>query len=71
MHGKGGKTRAIPLPKACVATVRAYRCARGLAADPPAHEALPLIHGNKGEALQQAGLYREVKAIFAAVADGL
>lgn len=49
----------------------AYRLASGLAADPPAHEALPVIRGNKGEALQSAGLYREVKAIFSAVADGL
>lgn len=69
--GKGRKARAIPLPSPCVAVLRAYRLARGLPAEPPAHEALPVIHGNKGEALQQAGLYREVKAIFAAVADGL
>lgn len=69
--GKGGKTRAIPLPAPCVAIVRAYRRARGLADEPPAHEVLPLIHGNKGESLQQAGLYREVKGIFAAVAAGL
>uniref|UniRef100_UPI003F495C38 tyrosine-type recombinase/integrase n=1 Tax=Cupriavidus necator TaxID=106590 RepID=UPI003F495C38 len=69
--GKGRKARAIPLPTPCVAVLRAYRRARGLPADPPVHEALPVIHGNKGEALQQAGLYREVKAIFAAVADGL
>jgi len=69
--GKGRKPRAIPLPTPCVAVLRAYRCARGLPSEPPVHEALPVIHGNKGEALQQAGLYREVKAIFAAVADGL
>ncbi|MDK3022645.1 tyrosine-type recombinase/integrase [Cupriavidus taiwanensis] len=69
--GKGRKARAIPLPTPCVAVLRAYRRARGLPPEPPAHEALPVIHGNKGEALQQAGLYREVKAIFAAVADGL
>lgn len=69
--GKGRKRRAIPLPGACVAVVRAYRLARGLPAEPPAHELLPLIHGNKGEALQSAGLYREVKAIFAAVAARL
>ncbi len=69
--GKGRKTRAIPLPTPCVAVLRAYRLARGLLAEPPAHEALPVIHGHKGEALQSAGLYREVKAIFAAVADGL
>ncbi len=69
--GKGRKVRAIPLPTPCVAVLRAYRRARGLTAEPPAHEALPVIHGHKGEALQSAGLYREVKAIFAAVADGL
>ncbi|KAI3601209.1 Phage integrase:Phage integrase, N-terminal SAM-like (plasmid) [Cupriavidus necator H850] len=69
--GKGRKARAIPLPAPCVAVLRAYRRARGLPPEPPAHETLPVIHGNKGEALQQAGLYREVKAIFAAVADGL
>lgn len=69
--GKGRKARAIPLPVPCVAVLRAYRQARGLPPEPPAHEALPVIHGNKGEALQSAGLYREVKAIFAAVADGL
>ncbi|MFS8980268.1 tyrosine-type recombinase/integrase [Cupriavidus necator] len=69
--GKGRKPRAIPLPTPCVAVLRAYRCARGLPTEPPVHEALPVIHGHKGEALQSAGLYREVKAIFAAVADGL
>lgn len=69
--GKGRKARAIPLPVPCVEVLRAYRQARGLPPEPPAHEALPVIHGNKGEALQSAGLYREVKAIFAAVADGL
>lgn len=69
--GKGRKARAIPLPVPCVTVLRAYRQARGLPSEPPAHEALPVIHGNKGEALQSAGLYREVKAIFAAVADGL
>lgn len=63
--GKGRKTRAIPLPTPCVAALRAYcRPSRP-------HEALPVIHGHKGEAMQSAGLYREVKAIFAAVADGL
>lgn len=69
--GKGRKAPAIPLPTPCVAVLRAYRHARGLAAEPPAHEALPVIHGNKGEALQSAGRYRAVKAIFVAVADGL
>ncbi|CAN7773404.1 site-specific integrase [Cupriavidus necator] len=71
VRGKGDKRRAIPLPAACVAIVRAYRLARGLPAEPPPHEALPLIHGNKGEALQAAGLYRELKTLLAAVAAGL
>lgn len=69
--GKGRKVRAIPLPTQCMAILRTYRLARGLPAEPSAHETLPMIHGNKGDALQQAGLYREVKAIFAAVADEL
>ena len=69
--GKGHKVRAIPLPTQCMAILRTYRLARGLPAEPPAHETLPVIHGHKGEALQQAGLYQEVKAIFAAVADSL
>ncbi|WP_035883589.1 tyrosine-type recombinase/integrase [Cupriavidus metallidurans] len=69
--GKGRKVRAIPLPTSCVVVLRAYRHARGLPPEPPAHETLPVIHGSKGEALQQAGLYREIKAIFAAVAEGL
>ncbi|WP_249221467.1 tyrosine-type recombinase/integrase [Cupriavidus sp. KK10] len=71
VHGKGDKRRAIPLPSACVTMVRAYRLARGLPAEPPAHESQPLIHGNKAEALQTAGLYREVKSILDAVADSL
>jgi integrase/recombinase XerC len=69
--GKGRKVRAIPLPTPCVVVLQAYRRARGLPPEPTAHETLPVIHGNKAEALQQAGLYREVKAIFAAVADDL
>ncbi|WP_240746102.1 hypothetical protein [Cupriavidus oxalaticus] len=48
--------------------MRAYRLAGGLPAEPPAHEALPLIHGNKGEAMQAAGLYRKPKTLLAAVA---
>lgn len=56
---------------------RAWSCCGPIgvpAADHPSHrkhETLPVIHGNKGEAPQQAGLYREVKAIFAGVAEGL
>ncbi|WP_420890734.1 tyrosine-type recombinase/integrase [Cupriavidus metallidurans] len=69
--GKGRKVRAIPLPAQCMVVLRAYRRARGLPPEPSAHETLPVIHGSKGEALQQTGLYREIKAIFAVVADGL
>ena len=69
--GKGRKVRAILLPAQCMVVLRAYRRARGLPPEPSAHETLPVIHGSKGEALQQTGLYREIKAIFAVVADGL
>uniref|UniRef100_UPI003F8244BD hypothetical protein n=1 Tax=Cupriavidus ulmosensis TaxID=3065913 RepID=UPI003F8244BD len=69
--GKGRKVRTIPLPAPCVALVRVYRTTRGLPPEPAAHEQLPLIHGNKGEALQQTGLYREIKASFAVVATDL
>jgi integrase/recombinase XerC len=48
--------------------LRAYRHARGLPPEPAAHEQVPLIHGFKGGSLQETGLYREVKAIFDAVA---
>lgn len=71
VHGKGDKPRAIPLPAVAIAPVVAYRLARGLPAEPAAHEVLPLIHGFKGGSLQEGGLYAEVKAIFAAVAVGL
>uniref|UniRef100_UPI003F49825D hypothetical protein n=1 Tax=Cupriavidus necator TaxID=106590 RepID=UPI003F49825D len=47
--GKGRKARAIPQPTPCVAAIRAYLHARSLAAEPPAHEALPVIHGNIGK----------------------
>ncbi len=50
---------------------RAYRLAHGLPAEPAEHECVPLIHGFKGGSLQEAGLYREVKGIFEAVADSL
>lgn len=71
VHGKGDKPRAIPLPAAAIAPVVAYRLARGLPAEPAAHEVLPLIHGFKGGSLQEGGLYAEVKAFFEAVAVGL
>lgn len=71
VHGKGDKPRAIPLPAVAIAPLSAYRVARGLPAEPAAHEVLPLIHGFKGGSLQEGGLYAEVKAIFNAVADSL
>lgn len=69
--GKGDKPRDIPLPSVALAPLRAYRLARGLPAEPAAHELLPLIHGFKGGSLQAGGLYAEVKAIFEAAAAGL
>lgn len=64
VRGKGGKPRAVPLPSACIAPLRRHRALRGLPSVPAAHEVLPLIDGFKGGALQPAGLYAEVKAIF-------
>lgn len=71
VHGKGDKPRAIPLPAVAIASLSAYRTARGLPAIPAAYEVLPLIHGFKGGSLQEGGLYAEVKAIFNAVATRL
>lgn len=71
VHGKGDKPRAVPLPAVAIAPLVAYRAARGLPAEPRAHEVLPLIHGFKGGSLQEGGLYAEVKAIFDTVAVGL
>ncbi|MFD1557548.1 tyrosine-type recombinase/integrase [Paraburkholderia silviterrae] len=69
--GKGGKLRAIPLPSACLPALRAYRRARGLSADPPPGEHLPLIHSERGRALGPSGLYDEVRAVFALAAAHL
>ncbi|WP_434666069.1 tyrosine-type recombinase/integrase [Paraburkholderia sp. A3BS-1L] len=69
--GKGGKQRAIPLPSTCLPALRAYRCARGLPADPPPGERLPLIHSERGRALGTSGLYDEVRAVFALAAARL
>jgi len=71
VRGKGNKPRDIPLPAVAIAPLRAYRRARGLPAEPAAHELLPLIHGFKGGSLQEGGLYAEVKAVFEAAAAGL
>ncbi|BEV15751.1 tyrosine-type recombinase/integrase [Herbaspirillum sp. DW155] len=71
VHGKGNKDRAIPLPDVAANALTTYRIARGLTAQPAAHEVAPLIHGFKGGALQESGLYSEVKAIFEEVATTL
>jgi integrase/recombinase XerC len=63
--GKGNKLRAIPLPSTCLPALRDYRRARGLTADPPPGEHLPLIHSERGRALGASGLYDEVRAVFA------
>lgn len=67
--GKGEKERAIPLPRVCAEVLRGYRLARGLPALPSMLERVPLIHGEKGSSLGARGLYDEVKAVLAAVAD--
>ncbi|WP_028221934.1 tyrosine-type recombinase/integrase [Paraburkholderia oxyphila] len=69
--GKGSKQRAIPLPSTCLPALRAYRCLRGLPADPPPGERLPLIHSERGRALGASGLYDEVRAVFALAAARL
>ncbi|MEX3975372.1 tyrosine-type recombinase/integrase [Paraburkholderia caribensis] len=66
VRGKGGKRRAIPLPSRCVPVLRAYRLARGLPAEPPPFESVPLVHGEKRDALGHSGLYDEVKAVLQA-----
>jgi integrase/recombinase XerC len=69
--GKGDKLRAIPLPSACLPALRTYRRARGLPADPPPGEQLPLIHSERGRTLGASGLYDEVRAVFARAAARL
>jgi site-specific recombinase XerD len=73
VRGKGQRLREIPLPETCVAFLRHYRMACGLPADPPLHENLPLIHGQRSESpgLGPSGLYREVRAAFAEMAASL
>ncbi len=71
VDGKGNKPRAVPLPNVIIEPVSSYRSARGLPPAPAPHEVLPLIHGLKGGTLREAGLYREVKAIFTSVAATL
>ena len=65
--GKGDKERTIPLPSRCDAVLRTYRVKRGLPLTPNALEQVPLIHGEKGGALGERGLYEEVKAVLHAV----
>jgi site-specific recombinase XerD len=69
--GKGNKSRAIPLPSICNEVLRSYRVARGLGDDTDPMETVPLFHGAKGGALGATGLYREVKDLLQAAADGL
>jgi integrase/recombinase XerC len=71
VNGKGQKRRAIPLPMICIEVLRTYRLERGLSSEPKGHEQLPLNHGFKGGALQETGLYSEVKVIFDSVADSI
>lgn len=71
VHGKGDKTRAVPLPLSAIAPIRSYRVARGLNPDPSPYEVLPLIHGFKGGTLQAGGLYDEIKLIFKTIAETL
>nr|MDW3660564.1 tyrosine-type recombinase/integrase [Paraburkholderia terrae] len=66
VRGKGGKLRAIPLPSRCAPLLREYRLARGLPAEPPPFESVPLIHSEKRDALGHSGLYDEVKAVLQA-----
>ncbi|MGF6732730.1 site-specific recombinase XerD [Paraburkholderia youngii] len=68
VNGKGGKERAIPLPSACLPALRMYRRLRGLPAEPPPGERLPLIHSERGRALGVSRLYDEVRAVFALAA---
>ncbi|WP_429401747.1 tyrosine-type recombinase/integrase [Paraburkholderia sp. MM5482-R1] len=69
--GKRRKPRAIPLPAVCVPILQTYRQLRGLPPQPVPFEHAALIHGLKGGALRESGLYDEVKSIFAAAADDL
>lgn len=69
VHGKGDKTRAVPLPLVALAPLRAYRVVRGLAPNPAAYEVVPFIHGFKGGALQAGGLYDEIKVLFKTIAE--
>jgi len=69
--GKRDKERSIPLPKSSARVLRAYRAARGLPEVPSPFERIALIHGEKGGGLGERGLYDEVKAVLATVADDI
>jgi site-specific recombinase XerD len=71
VRGKGNKIRAIPLPSICNEVLRSYRVARGLAVETDPMESVPLLHGAKGGALGEAGLYKLVKNLLLAVASDL
>ena len=69
--GKGQRVRRIPLPDQCVRCIRHYRESRGSQPIPSPIEDMPLIHATRGHGLGRSGLYREVKAAFEEIADGL
>jgi len=71
VRGKGNKVRSIPLPSICNEVLRSYRVTRGLAADTDPLETVPLLHGAKGGALGEAGLYKAVKKLLLMVANDL
>ncbi|MCO4880114.1 tyrosine-type recombinase/integrase [Paraburkholderia caribensis] len=68
VRGKGRRERAIPLPAPCVIFLQRYRSACGLPPTPTPRENLPLIRGQRHDALGPSGLYREVRAAFAEMA---
>ncbi|WP_175773321.1 tyrosine-type recombinase/integrase [Paraburkholderia phenazinium] len=71
LMGKGQRMRRIPLPTRCIQCIQRYRESRGLPAVPSPIEDMPLIPAKCGHGLGRSGLYREVKAAFEEIADGL
>ncbi|WP_433695424.1 tyrosine-type recombinase/integrase [Paraburkholderia phenoliruptrix] len=68
VRGKGHRERAVPVPGPCVILLQRYRSACGLPPDPAPRENLPLIRGQRRDALGPSGLYREVRVAFAEMA---
>ncbi|MEX3790889.1 tyrosine-type recombinase/integrase [Paraburkholderia sp. BR14374] len=56
------------MPSTCLPALHTYRRLRGLPAEPPPGERLPLIHSERSRALGASGLYDEVRAVFALAA---